>query len=95
MCWSNCIHLKKSGEVEANLLKLIEIHPMPYVSELVARKLAGPEQSTLDDSDFEFYRGEFERLRTELQSAFESSRLPEIPSARPALNDLLLRLRKL
>lgn len=89
------IHLMKTGEIEANLLKLTTIHPMPYVSELVARKLAGPEQSTLDDSDFEFYRGEFERLRKELQSAFESSRLPEIPSARPALNDLLLRLRKL
>ncbi len=89
------IHLMETGDIEANVLKLTEVHPLPCVSELVARKLAGPEQSTLDDSDFEFHRGQFERLRNELQSAFESSRLPETPSAKLALNDLLLRLRKL
>ena len=89
------IHLMETGDIEANLLKLTEVHPLPLVSELVARKLAGPEQSTLDDSDFELHRGQFEQLRNKLQSAFESSRLPETHSAKSALNDLLLRLRKL
>jgi predicted nucleotidyltransferase len=87
------IHLMKSGEVEANLLKLNERYPLPYVPELVARKLAGPEQSTLGDDDFNFHRSEYERLRAELQNAFNASILPEVTSAKLALHDLLLRLR--
>ncbi len=41
------------------------------------------------------YETEYERLRTELQSAHDSSRLPEAPTAetRAALNDLLIRTR--
>ena len=58
-----------------------------------ARKLAGPEKSILDDSDLEFHRREYERLRAELEAAHLSCKLPEVPSARPALNDLLVRLR--
>jgi predicted nucleotidyltransferase len=88
------IHLMRTGEVEANLLKLNEDFQLPYVDDLVRRKLAGPEQSALPDTDVERHRSEYERLRVELQSAFESSSLPEIPSAQPQLNDLLLRLRR-
>lgn len=88
------IHLMKTGEVEANLLKLNEAYPLPYVPDLVARKLAGPEQATLKDADFEFHRSEYERLRVELQAAFDASQLQDVPSAKPALHDLLLRLRK-
>jgi predicted nucleotidyltransferase len=88
------IHLMKSGEIEANLLTLNERYPLAYVPDLVARKLAGPEQSTLGDGDFDFHRGEYERLRGDLQTAFDASTLPDMPSARPALHDLLLRLRK-
>jgi len=87
------IHLMRTGEVEANLLKLNEQYPLPYVPDLVARKLAGPERSTLGDDGFTFHRGEYERLRTELQAAFDESTLPEGPSAQPALHNLLLRLR--
>ncbi len=87
------IHLMNSGEVEANLLKLNELYPLPYVKDLVARKLIGPEKSTLDGADFEFYQREYLRLRNELQSSFETSSLPDLPSAKPALQDLLLRLR--
>jgi uncharacterized protein len=87
------IHLMRTGEVQANLVTLNESFRLPYVPDLVARKLAGPEQSTLDDADFAFHRGEYERLRAVLEEAHQSSRLPDAPSARPALNDLLLRLR--
>ena len=87
------IHLMKTGEVEANLLTLIERCPLSLVPELVARKLAGPEQSTLSDADFYFHRREYERLRGELQTAFDASTLPEASAAKPALHDLLLRLR--
>ncbi len=53
----------------------------------------GPEQSTLDDADFDFYRGEYERLRALLEESSQASALPEAPSARAALDDLLIRLR--
>src|ERR1700723_158070 len=36
------IHMMRTGEVEANLVKLNERYPLPYMPELVARKLAGP-----------------------------------------------------
>ncbi len=87
------IHLMKTGEVEANLVKLNEIYRLTYVPDLVARKLAGPEQSSLSDADIEFHRAEYDRLRGMLQAAFDASRLPEVASAKPELHDLLLRLR--
>jgi uncharacterized protein len=87
------IHLMHTGEVEANLVKLNERYPLPYVPELVSRKLNGPEQSEITDADFDFHRREYDRLSVVLREAFEKSSLPEIPSAKPALNDLLIRLR--
>ena len=89
------IHLMRTGEVEANLVKLNEDFRLPYIPDLVARKLAGPEKSTLDDADIAFHESEYQRLRAELQTAHEASRLPELPSeqTRAALNDLLIRIR--
>jgi len=87
------IHLMRTGEVEANLVRLNEGARLPHVADLIARKLAGPEQSTLDDAAFEFHQREYERLRAELEASYQASRLPEGPSARPAVNDLLVRLR--
>jgi hypothetical protein len=55
--------------------------------------MAGPEQSVLGNADLEFHRREYERLRSELETSSQRSRLPEGPSARPALNDLLVKLR--
>ena len=89
------IHLMRTGEVEANLLRLNEAFRLPHVPELVARKLAGPERGALDDADVAFHRAEFDRLWAELDAASEASALPEAPApaARAALNDLLVRLR--
>ncbi len=89
------IHLMRTGEVEANLVKLNEEFRLPYIDDLVVRKLAGPEKSTLDDADIAFHESEHERLRGELQVAHEASQLPELPSdeTRAALNDLLVRVR--
>lgn len=87
------IHLMRTGAVEANLLKLNESARLPYIDELVKQKLAGPEKGTLDDASLEFHRREFERLRSDLDAAYAASHLPELPTAGPALNDLLLRLR--
>jgi predicted nucleotidyltransferase len=89
------IHLMRTGEVEANLVTLNEEFRLPYIADLVARKLAGPEKSELEDADFAFRESEYQRLRLELQSAHEASLLPELPGeeTRAALNDLLLRVR--
>jgi uncharacterized protein len=87
------IHLMRSGEVEANLLRLNAEFRLPYVDELVARKLAGPEKATLADADVEFHRGEYERLMETLAFARNASTLPDVPSARAELHNLLVRLR--
>jgi predicted nucleotidyltransferase len=89
------IHLMRTGEILANLPELNAAAHLPYIPELIARKLAGPEQSTLNDADVEFHQREYERLCAELEAARDASILPEMPSteARAALNDLLIRVR--
>ena len=87
------VHLMRTGEVEANLVKLNEDFKQSYISELIGRKLAGPEKSALSDADMEFHRREFERLRGMLEDAYQASSLPETPAGKPAHNDLLIRLR--
>jgi predicted nucleotidyltransferase len=89
------IWLMRTGKIEANLVTLNESFRLPYVPDLVARKLAGPEQSTLDDADVAFHESEYNRLRSQLEQASAESSLPEAPSeqTRAALNDLLVRCR--
>lgn len=87
------IHLMHTGVIEANLVRLNQEFNLSYLNDLIARKLTGPEKGTLDDQDVDFYRREYERLRGVLDASFQASPLPESPSCRAALNDLLLRLR--
>jgi predicted nucleotidyltransferase len=87
------IHLMRTGEVEANLIRLNESFRLPYVPELVQRKLEGPEKGALPEGDFSFHEREFRRLREELEQARDKSALPEAPSGRAGLHDLLVRLR--
>jgi len=87
------IHLMKSGEVQANLCILNEFAKLSYLTELVHQKQTGAEKGVLGYADMKFYRGEYERLTKDLERAYEESTLPEIPSSRTAINDLLVRLR--
>jgi predicted nucleotidyltransferase len=87
------IHLMKTGQVEANLRTLNEAAKLPYIDDLIARKLAGPEQSVLADADMAFYESEYHRLRNELESAYASSFLPENSSATDDLDALLVSMR--
>ncbi|HEV2691601.1 MAG TPA: nucleotidyltransferase domain-containing protein [Verrucomicrobiae bacterium] len=89
------IHLMRTGVIEANLVTLNEEFRLPYIKDLVARKLSGPEKSKLEDADIVFHEAEYQRLRGELQAAHEACRLPELPdeATRAALNDLLVRVR--
>lgn len=87
------IHLMRTGVVEANLQRLNEVFGLPYVPELISRKLGGTELGHLEDADMGFYESEFVRLRGELERAGSESELPEAPTAKEALNELLIRVR--
>jgi predicted nucleotidyltransferase len=87
------IHLMRTGSIEANLIRLNEEFRLPQVPDLIARKVGGAEGSILPDDASAFHRSEYERLTRELEAASAASRLPERPTARPGLNDLLVRLR--
>ncbi|MDE0027732.1 MAG: hypothetical protein OXP69_25240 [Spirochaetaceae bacterium] len=54
---------------------------------------AGPEQDHLPATDVRLHAAEYERLVGVLRAAADAFHLPEQPSAKPALHDLLLRLR--
>jgi predicted nucleotidyltransferase len=83
----------RTGEVEANLLALNEEFRLPYIGELVARKLSTHERQTIEDADVTFFESEYARLRTLLEEEEARSALPEQPSSRAGLHALLLRIR--
>ncbi len=87
------LHLMKTGDVEANLMRLTQRYRLPYLDELIAMKLQGSEQTLLDDVDMQFYEQEYHRLVRKLDDARMGSELPEEPRAKPELHDLLVRLR--
>lgn len=88
------IHLMRTGAVEANLLQLNETAKLPYIDDLVARKLAGPEKGRLDWVDIDFHGREYQRLLAELEASSRDSSLPERTDGAEGLNRLLLRLRQ-
>ena len=87
------IHLMRTGIVEANLLNLNQEFKLTYINDLIEQKTNGKEKGRSDGLDMDFHRSEYERLTAELEAAKEASNLPEENSARPALNDLLVRIR--
>jgi uncharacterized protein len=87
------IHLLRTGEVQANLVRLNECFRLSHVPELIERKVAGPEKGRLEQADVEFHQREYERLRRELEQAFNESSLPEAPRGAAELNRLLVRIR--
>ena len=88
------IHLMRTGEVEANLERVLEgRRDLDDVGELLARKRVGSEKLTLDDSDLDAHRTRYGLLRAELEEAFQASVLPERPTARAALDSVVIRCR--
>ncbi|HEV3300540.1 MAG TPA: nucleotidyltransferase domain-containing protein [Planctomycetaceae bacterium] len=87
------IHLMRTGEIEANLIRLNETANLPYISELIDRKTGGPEKGELDQANLRLHEREYDRLRGDLERAFADSPLPDAPSGARALNDLLVRIR--
>jgi len=87
------VHLMRTGQLDANLVRLNETFRLPYLADLVARKTTGAEKGVLPEADLAFHEAEFHRLIDLLEASAAASSLPEAPSARPALHDLLVRIR--
>lgn len=87
------IHLMQAGKIEANLNELNKAFNLPYIPDLIDCKLMGKEKLVLTTINLEFHRQEFERLCLELKEASQKSHLPEAPSCKDELNDLLVRIR--
>lgn len=87
------IHLMQTGVVEANLVQLNGEFKLPYITELVNQKLAGSEKTVLEDANVIFHQQEYKHLCCELEQSYQNTWLPDTPSAKDALNDLLVRLR--
>lgn len=87
------IHLMRTGCVEANLLTLNEEFRLPYIPDLVARKVHGMEKGFLTSGEHDFYEAEYARLITQLETDEAASTLPDVPAGRGELNSLLVRIR--
>lgn len=87
------IHLMRTGEVQANLGRLNENFKLPYIPDLIERKVSGTEKGRLEQADLTLHQREYERLRAELERAYQESKLPEAPSGATALHELLVRIR--
>jgi predicted nucleotidyltransferase len=87
------IHLMRTGLVEADLTQLNGEYQLRQVDDLIARKFAGPEQSTLAEADIALHASEYARLCSALEEAAAVSHLPERPGNRQAVDDFLARVR--
>ena len=87
------IHLMRTGEIQANLVRLNETFNLPYIPHLIERKVSGTEKGRLEQADLGTHQREYERLRANLEQAYQESKLPEAPSGAAALHDLLVRIR--
>ncbi len=85
------IHVLKTGEVEANLPKLLQISPRSGVKELMEAKVK--EKAGVGAVDLDAHLRALEVLDGELDRAFEASRLPEVPREAEALDLFLISLR--
>jgi len=87
------INLLETGEVESNLRTLNQRFRLPYIDDLIAMKTAGAEKGEFEKSSLAFHEREFERLCKDLEAARDRSALPDEPTTRAGLDDLLVRVR--
>lgn len=88
------IHLMQTGQIEANLNRLNEGMRLPHVDDLLRLKREGLENEPMTAPALEFHEQEYGRLTDQLRQEHERTALPELPSSRSALNDLLIRIRR-
>lgn len=87
------IYLMNTGIVEANLSSLNRELNLAYINDLIAKKSTESEKCVLQEAELEFYFQEYQRLQNELEIAFNNSHLPNDPSAKLELNNLLIEMR--
>lgn len=87
------IHLMNTGLIEANLNVLNEEFKLEFLPELIALKQNNKEQGTLDAANLRYYESELNRLLSVLETTAGASKLPDAPTAKPALDELLRRVR--
>ena len=85
------IHVLRSGEIEANLPALLQLHPQPGVAELMAAKVK--EKAGIGGADLEAHLRSLEALKGKLEESFRSSSLPEEPRRAQDLDRFLVRIR--
>ena len=90
---STGIHLLETGELEADLTRLMDDYGLGEAAELVERKRAG-ERVGLDDAVFAAWRGKVDGLFTRLDEAREKSVLPEEPADVREVGAWLIEVRK-
>lgn len=83
----------RTGNVVANLVTLNEEFRLPHISEFIERKVRGSESGSLDADERSFHEAEYARMILKLKEAAAESRLPDKPTCRDLLNDLLVRVR--
>lgn len=83
----------RTGRVESNLEALNQEHGLPFIDELMEMKRNGRERQHAPEDALERYQPYYQLLRGQLEDAMDSSNLPDQSSGKPALDDLLLRLR--
>lgn len=88
-------HLMRTGETESNLARLSEHFGLPYLLDLVARRIEGGAGARVREDERAFLAAEYARLRDGLEEAARRSALPPLPgdAARDRLDALLVRLR--
>ena len=87
------IYLMQTGKIEANLINLDREFDLPYLSNLIALKISGTEKEKIKGINLKFHRREYQRLKEKLALSAQASHLPDLPTVKDALNDLLVKIR--
>lgn len=87
------IHAMETGEIVSNLAVLTEARPSARIAELVARKVAGSEHMALAPREVEAEEAALDVMEAMLGAAHEKSALPDAPTTRDAIEDLVVRAR--
>jgi predicted nucleotidyltransferase len=89
------IHLMNTGEVLSSLGELHARYPSPEVDldALIHRKREGGARAALDPAELAAFNATLDRLTEQLEQARARSHLPDEPTTREALSDLVVRVR--
>ncbi len=87
------IYLLRSGTVIANLMTLNQEFQLPYITDLLAHSVHNQNQTPLPPTEMDFHTREYRRLQQLLDEASRASTLPDLPTSKAELHDILVHLR--